>query len=103
MDSRLQLFYLKFDQIGFIDLLVIVLSFFSFFQHYVRIDIVANSVEGNNENYLEWVGFVESKLFILLNLLAKEEPIKTIRAYPASFKNKELAELGLMDAEIGKY
>ena len=77
--------------------------FFSFFQHYVRIDIVANSVEGNNENYLEWVGFVESKLFILLNLLAKEEHIKTIRAYPASFKNKELAELGLMDAEIGKY
>jgi poly(A) polymerase Pap1 len=41
------------------------------FNHFIRIDIVANSVDGNSENYLEWLGFVESKLFILLNLLAK--------------------------------
>ena len=79
------------------------LNFFSFFHHFVRIDIVANSVEGNNDNYLEWVGFVESKMFILLNLLAENQHIQQIRAYPTNFKNKELAELGLMDAEIGKY
>lgn len=46
--------------------------FFGFFHDFVRVDIVANSVEGNNENYLSWLGFVESKLFILLNLLAKD-------------------------------
>jgi poly(A) polymerase Pap1 len=41
------------------------------FHHFIRIDIVANSVDGNPDLALEWLGFVESKLFILLNLLAK--------------------------------
>ena len=48
------------------------LRFFSRkFRHFIRIDIVANSVDGSNEKALEWLGFVESKLFILLNSVAK--------------------------------
>ena len=78
-------------------------NFFGYFKHFVRIDITANSVQGNDESYLEWLGFVESKLFILLNLLAKETYVKEIRAFPNNLKNAELAELGLMDAEIGKF
>lgn len=58
---------------------------------------MANSVDGNSDNYLEWLGFVESKLFILLNLLAKQQEISEIRAYPYSFKNKDHPDLGLMD------
>lgn len=69
----------------------------------MRIDIVANSVDGKNENCLEWLGFVESKLFILLNYISKEEQISEIRAYPYIFKNKEVNELGLMDTEVSKY
>ena len=78
-------------------------NFFGYFKHFVRIDIVANSVQGNNENALEWLGYVESKLFILLNLLAQDTHIREIRAFPNSIKNSELAELGLMDTEIGKF
>jgi poly(A) polymerase Pap1 len=52
------------------------------FKNFVRVDIVANSVNGSNENYLEWLGFVESKLYILLNLIGKEEHIQEIRAFP---------------------
>ena len=66
-------------------------------------DIVANSVDGNAENYLEWLGFVESKLFILLNLIAKMNEIAEIRAFPYGFKNKDHQELGLMDKDICKY
>jgi poly(A) polymerase Pap1 len=42
---------------------------------------------GDDAAVLEWFGFVESKLFILLNLLAKQQEISEIRAYPHSFKN----------------
>lgn len=73
------------------------------FRNFIRIDIVANSVDGKNDNYLEWLGFVESKLFILLNYISKEEQVSEIRAYPYSFKNKQAYELGLMDTEISKY
>jgi hypothetical protein len=73
------------------------------FRNFIRIDIVANSVDGKNDNYLEWLGFVESKLFILLNYISKEEQISEIRAYPYSFKNKQAYELGLMDTEISKF
>jgi poly(A) polymerase Pap1 len=64
---------------------------------------VANSVDGNADNYLEWLGFVESKLFILLNLIAKMNEIADIRAFPLGFKNKDHQELGLMDNDICKY
>ena len=72
------------------------------YSHFIRIDIVANSL-GDESSVLEWFGFVESKLFILLNLLAKQPEISEIRAYPNSFKNKQHHELGLMDQDIGKY
>lgn len=72
------------------------------YSHFIRIDIVANSL-GDDAAVLEWSGFVESKLFILLNLLSKQQEISEIRAYPNSFKNKEHHELGLMDQDIGKY
>jgi hypothetical protein len=39
----------------------------------------------------------------LLNLLAKQQEISEIRAYPHSFQNKDHHELGLMDTDIGKY
>jgi len=64
---------------------------------------VANSIDGKNDNYLVWLGFVESKLINLLNYISKEEQISEIRAYPHSFKNKQAYELGLMDTEISKY
>ena len=73
------------------------------FRNFIRIDIVANSVDDNNDFYLEWLGFVESKLFILLNLLSKQQEISEIRAYPHSFKNKQQHELGLMDTDIAKF
>jgi poly(A) polymerase Pap1 len=41
------------------------------FKHFIRIDIVANSVDGKKEKALEWLGLVESKLFLLLNSIAK--------------------------------
>ena len=73
------------------------------FKHFIRIDIVANSVDDNNESALEWIGFVESKLFILLNMIAKESEISSIRAYPGSFSNKENFELGLLDQDIARF
>ena len=45
------------------------------YNDFIRIDIVANSVDDNNDFYLEWLGFVESKLHILLNLLSKQQEI----------------------------
>ena len=58
---------------------------------------MANSVDDSTEIALEWLGFVESKLFILLNMLAKQPGISDIRAYPVSFKTNQINELGLMD------
>lgn len=73
------------------------------FKHFIRIDIVANSVEDNNESALEWIGFVESKLFILLNMIAKESEISSIRAFPTCFTNKDNFDLGLLDQDIARY
>ena len=67
---------------------------------------MANSIDGTTDTYLEWLGFVESQLFIFLNLVAKQQEIQEIRAYPHSFKNKnrkDYLELGLMDFYISKF
>ena len=42
------------------------------YDHFIRIDIVANSLDSSIDHCLEWLGFVESKLFILLNNLARQ-------------------------------
>lgn len=52
---------------------------------------------------MEWLGFVESKLFILLNMLAKQSEILEIRANPTSYNNKTHSDLGLMDPDIARY
>ena len=73
------------------------------YDHFIRIDIVANSVDSNIDHCLEWLGFVESKLFILLNNISRQQEIAEIRALPHGIKNKEGHELGLMDADIAKW
>jgi poly(A) polymerase Pap1 len=73
------------------------------FKHFVRIDIVANSADNSNESALEWLGFVESKMFILLNMLAKQTEISEIRAFPTSFSNNTHSDLGLLDADIARF
>jgi poly(A) polymerase Pap1 len=76
------------------------------YKEFIRIDIVANSVNGNNDSYLEWSGFVESQLYILLNLVAHSEAIEEIRALPKSFKSQhreEFIEMGLMNSELVKF
>lgn len=67
------------------------------YKHFIRIDVAANSVDANTGSSLEWHGFVESKLFIFFNMIAKETEISEIRAYPTCFNNKEHTDLGLMD------
>lgn len=64
---------------------------------------MANSVGNSNESALIWQGFVESKLFILLNMIAREGDISEIRAYPFCFKNHEQIKLGLMDLDVAKF
>ena len=73
------------------------------FKHFIRIDIVANSADSSNDSALEWLGFVESKLFILLNMLAKETQISEIRAFPTSFNNKLHSDLNLLDSNIARF
>lgn len=73
------------------------------YKHFIRIDVAANSVDESTESALEWHGFVESKLFIFLNMLAKESELCQIRAYPTCFSNKEHADLGLMDQDIARF
>ena len=73
------------------------------YKHFIRIDIVANSVDDSNENALEWLGFVESKLFIFLNMLEKQTEIMQIRAFPTKFNNKTHSDLGLMDQDIARF
>mmetsp|Transcript_4015 Transcript_4015/g.6792 ORF Transcript_4015/g.6792 Transcript_4015/m.6792 type:complete len:302 (-) Transcript_4015:163-1068(-) len=76
------------------------------YNNFIRIDAVANSVEGCEDSCLKWAGFVESQLFIFLNMVANQHEIEEIRAYPRSFKSKvkeDFLDLGLVDPEVGKF